>query len=94
MRRRFLYLVAIMGWHSRRVLSWRLSSTMEADFCIEALEEALSRFGRPGILNTDQGSQFTRPRFTEVLLDPGVRISMDAAAGGWTTCSSSASGGR
>ena len=53
MRRGFLYLVAIMDWHSRRVLSWRLSNTMEADFCIEALEEALSRFGRPGIFNTD-----------------------------------------
>jgi putative transposase len=77
MRRCFLYLVAIMDWHSRRVLSWRLSNTMEADFCIEALEEALSRFGRPGIFNTDQGSQFTSPRFTEVLLDAGVRISMD-----------------
>jgi putative transposase len=77
MRRGFLYLVAIMDWHSRRVLSWRLSNTMEADFCIEALEEALSRFGRPGIFNTDQGSQFTSPRFTEVLLGAGVRISMD-----------------
>ncbi|MFG1250191.1 IS3 family transposase [Xanthobacter flavus] len=77
MRRGFLYLVAIMDWHSRRVLSWRLSNTMEADFCIEALEEALSRFGRPGIFNTDQGSQFTSPRFTQVLLDAGVRISMD-----------------
>ena len=53
MRKGFLYLVAIMDWHSRRVLSWRLSNTMEADFCIEALEEALSRFGRPGIFNTD-----------------------------------------
>ncbi|MBP2151652.1 putative transposase [Xanthobacter flavus] len=77
MRRGFLYLVAIMDWHSRRVLSWRLSNTMETDFCIEALEEALSRFGRPGIFNTDQGSQFTSPRFTQVLLDTGVRISMD-----------------
>ena len=77
MRRGFLYLVAIMDWHGRRVLSCRLSNTMEADFCIEALEEALSRFGRPGIFNTDQGSQFTSPRFTQVLLDAGVRISMD-----------------
>lgn len=77
MRRGFLYLVAIMDWHSRRVLSWRLSNTMETDFCIEALEEALSRFGRPGIFNTDQGSQFTSPRFTQVLLDAGVRLSMD-----------------
>lgn len=94
MRRGFLYLVAIMDWHSRRVLSWRLSNTMEADFCIEALREALSRFGRPGIFNTDQGSQFTSPRFTQVLLDAGVRISMRmAAADGWTMCSLSASGG-
>jgi putative transposase len=81
MRHGFLYLVAIMDRHSRRVrpmgLQWRPSNTMEADFCIEALEEALSRFGRPGIFNTDQGSQFTSPRFTQVLLDAGVRISMD-----------------
>lgn len=77
MRRGFLYLVAIMDWNSRRVLSWRLSKTMEADFCIEALEEALSRFGKPGIFNTDHGSQFTSPRFTQVLLDAGVRVSMD-----------------
>ncbi len=77
MRRGFLYLVAIMDWYSRRVLSWRLSNTMATDFCIEALEEALSRFGRPGIFNTDQGSQFTSPRFIKVLLDAGVRISMD-----------------
>ncbi len=81
MRRGFLDLVAIMDWHSRRVLSvgllWRRSNTMEADVCIAALEEALSRFGRPGIFNTDQGSQFTSPRFTRVLLDAGVRISMD-----------------
>lgn len=77
MRRGFLYLVAIMDWYSRRVLSWRLSNTMETDFCIEALEEALSRFGRPAIFNTDQGSQFTSPRFTEVLRDAGVRVSMD-----------------
>jgi putative transposase len=77
MRRGFLYLVAIMDWFSRRVLAWRLSNTMEADFCIEALEEALARFGRPPIFNTDQGSQFTSPRFTEVLTGAGVRISMD-----------------
>ncbi len=77
MRRGFLYLVAIMDWGSRKVLAWRLSNTMEADFCIEALEEALARFGRPEIFNTDQGSQFTSPRFTGVLKDAGVRISMD-----------------
>jgi len=77
MRRGFLYLVAIMDWASRKVLAWRLSNTMEADFCIEALEEALCRFGRPGIFNTDQGSQFTSPRFVERLTEAGVRVSMD-----------------
>jgi len=77
MRRGFLYLVAIMDWATRKVLSWRVSNTMEVEFCIEALEEALQRFGRPDIFNTDQGSQFTSPRFTGVLQDAGVRISMD-----------------
>jgi putative transposase len=77
MRRGFLYLVAIMDWATRKVLSWRVSNTMEVEFCIEALEEALQRFGRPGIFNTDQGSQFTSPRFTGVLQAAGVRISMD-----------------
>ena len=77
MRRGFLYLVAIMYWATRKVLAWRLSNTMAADFCIEALEDALARFGVPEIFNTDQGSQFTSPRFTDVLKDAGVRISMD-----------------
>jgi len=77
MRRGFLYLVAIMDWATRKVLAWRLSNTMEADFCIEALEEALARFGAPEIFNTDQGSQFTSPRFTDVLKNAGVRVSMD-----------------
>jgi putative transposase len=77
MRRGFLYLVAIMDWASRRVLAWRLSNTMEADFCIEALEEAMARHGRPEIFNTDQGSQFTTPRFTDVLIEAGVKVSMD-----------------
>ena len=77
MRRGFLYLVAVMDWATRRVLSWRLSNTMDVDFCIAALEEALARFGPPEIFNSDQGSQFTSPRFTEVLTDAGVRISMD-----------------
>ena len=77
MRKGFLYLVAVMDWATRKVLSWRLSNTMEADFCIEALQEALARFGRPETFNTDQGSQFTSPRFTQVLKDAGVRISMD-----------------
>jgi putative transposase len=77
MRRGFLYLVAVMDWSTRKVLSWRVSNTMDVEFCIEALEEALGRFGRPEIFNTDQGSQFTSPRFTGVLQDVGVRISMD-----------------
>lgn len=77
MARGFCYLVAIMDWASRRVLSWRLSNTLDASFCIEALEEALARFGAPDIFNTDQGSQFTSEGFTGVLLSHGVRISMD-----------------
>jgi putative transposase len=78
MRRGFLYLVAIMDWATRKVLSWRLSNTMAADFCIEALEEALNRFGKPEIFSTDQGSQCTSPRFTGVLTDAKVQISMDS----------------
>jgi putative transposase len=77
MGRGFLYLVAIMDWASRAVLSWRLSNTMDSSFCVEALEEALARFGMPEIFNTDQGSQFTSAAFTDVLLRAGVRISMD-----------------
>ena len=77
MRRGFLYLVAVMDWLTRKVLSWRVSNTMDVEFCIEALEEALARFGRPDIFNSDQGSQFTSPRFTGVLRAAGVRISMD-----------------
>jgi putative transposase len=77
MRRGFLYLVAVMDWATRRVLSWRLSNTMDVDFCIVALQEALARFGRPEIFNSDQGSQFTSPQFTEVLIGAEVRISMD-----------------
>ena len=75
--RGFLYLVAIMDWASRAVLSWRLSNTMDALFCVEALQEALARFGKPDIFNTDQGSQFTSGAFTGVLIAAGVRISMD-----------------
>jgi len=82
MRRGFLYLVAIMDWHSRKVLSWRLSNTMHADFCVEALEDAIVRHGRPEIFNTDQGSQFTGVAFTDVLKDSGIRISMDGR-GNW-----------
>jgi len=73
----FLYLVAVMDWYSRKVLAWRLSNTMHADFCIDALEDALARFGRPDYFNTDQGSQFTATAFTGVLEAAGVRISMD-----------------
>jgi putative transposase len=75
--RGFAYLVAIMDWHSRRVLSWRLSNTLDASFCVEALQEALSRFGCPEIFNSDQGSQFTAKDFTDVLLAADVKISMD-----------------
>jgi putative transposase len=73
----FMYLVAIMDWHSRKVLSWRLSNTMTVDFCIAALEEALALYGTPEIFNTDQGSQFTAHPFVKVLLDAGVQVSMD-----------------
>ena len=77
MRRGFLYLVAIMDWHSRRVLSWRLSNTMDVTFCMEALEEALARNGKPTIFNTDQGSQFTSLPFTHMLTAADIQISMD-----------------
>lgn len=73
----FVYLVAIMDWYSRRVLSWRISTTMESDFCIAALREAFDRFGQPDIFNTDQGSQFTSDAFTGELLGRGVKVSMD-----------------
>ena len=77
MRRGFLYLVAIVDWWSRKVLAWRLSNTMDVDFCVEALEAALARHGKPEIFNTDQGSQFTSLAFTGVLKEAGVVISMD-----------------
>lgn len=77
MQQGFMYLVAVMDWHSRKVLSWRLSNTMDAAFCVEALQEALGRYGRPEIFNTDQGCQFTSREFTSVLALAGVRISMD-----------------
>ena len=77
MRQGFLYLVAIMDWWSRKVLSWRLSNTLEPEFCVDTLEEALARYGRPEIFNTDQGSQFTSLAFTQTLKDAGVKISMD-----------------
>ena len=77
MAKGFCYLAAIMDWASRRVLAWRLSNTLHTSFCLEALEEALQRFGTPEIFNTDQGSQFTSDEFTGVLLSHDVRISMD-----------------
>lgn len=77
MRRGFLYLVAIMDWASRKVLSWRLSSTLDADFCVAALEDALAHYGKPNIFNTDQGCQFTSYSWTSALKEAGIRISMD-----------------
>jgi putative transposase len=78
----FVYLSAVVDWFSRRVLSWRLSITMETEFCTEALEEALARNGKPKIFNTDQGSQFTSAAFTGVLLNADIAISMDGK-GSW-----------
>lgn len=77
MRKGFLYLIAIMDWYSRKVLSWRLSNTIDKGFCIEALEEALQEYGPPEIFNTDQGSQFTAVDFTKVLILNNIKISMD-----------------
>jgi len=77
MAKGFLYLVAIMDWYSRKVLSWRLSNSMDTSFCIDALEEALELYGKPDIFNTDQGSQFTSEAFTDVLRDADITISMD-----------------
>jgi putative transposase len=82
MARGFVYLAAVMDWASRKVLAWRVSITMQADFCVEALEEAISRYGAPGIMNTDQGSQFTGHEFTKVLQDNSIEISMDGK-GAW-----------
>jgi putative transposase len=78
----FVYLAVVLDWFSRRVLAWRLSITMDAAFCIEALQEALARHGKPEIVNTDQGSQFTGAAFTGVLAAKGIRISMDGK-GAW-----------
>jgi putative transposase len=82
MARGFVYLAAVVDWFSRRVLAWRLSITQEAAFCVEALEDALARHGRPEVFNTDQGSQFTSHAFTGVLLKAGIAISMDGK-GSW-----------
>jgi putative transposase len=77
MDRGYMYLVVVMDWYSRKILSWRISNTMNADFCVDALQEALSRYGRPEIFNTDQGSQFTSKDFTGKLKQYDVKISMD-----------------
>ena len=82
MARGFVYLCAVMDWFSRRILSWRLSNTMEAEFCVETLEEALARHAKPGIFNTDQGSQFSGTAFTGVLIRNDISISMDGK-GAW-----------
>ena len=82
MARGFVYLAAVMDWFSRWVLSWRVSITMEVDFCLDAVDEALIRHGRPEIFNTDQGSQFTSTTFTGLLSDHAIRISMDGR-GSW-----------
>jgi len=77
MRKGFLYLMAVMDWCSRKILSWRLSNSLDTEFCIAALQEALAKYGRPAIFNTDQGSQFTSLEFTQILKDADVKISMD-----------------
>ena len=77
MEKGFMYLVAIMDWYSRKVLSWRISNTMDSDFCVSALKEAIDKYGCPEIFNTDQGSQFTSEAFTQVLKDNDIKISMD-----------------
>ena len=82
MARGFVYLCAVMDWYARRVLAWRLSITMEADFCVEALQDAIAHFGRPKIFNTDQGSQFSGAAFTGVLARNEILISMDGK-GAW-----------
>jgi putative transposase len=82
MARGFVYLAAVVDWFSRRVLAWRVSITLEVEFCLEAVEEALARYGKPAIFNTDQGSQFTSIDFTGLLLDNTIAISMDGR-GAW-----------
>lgn len=77
MRRGFVYLVAVVDWFSRKVLSWRVSNTLTTDFCLDAVNEAINRYGTPEIFNTDQGSQFTSTDFVALLKDHGIRISMD-----------------
>jgi putative transposase len=82
MARGFVYLAVVLDWFSRRVLAWRVSITMEAAFCVETLEEAMVKHGKPKIFNTDQGSQFTGAAFTGLLIKNGIAISMDGK-GAW-----------
>ena len=82
MARGFVYLVAVVDWYGRKVLSWRVSITTDLHFCLEALQEAIAIYESPKIMNTDQGSQFTLQRFTGMLKDHGIRISMDGK-GAW-----------
>ena len=82
MARGFVYLAAVLDWFTRRVLAWRVSITLEADFCVEAVEEALAKHGKPEIFNTDQGSQFTTTDFIKVLAAREIKISMDGK-GAW-----------
>ena len=77
MKRGFLYLAAVIDWHSRKILSFKLSNTMHTDFCIEVVQEAIKKYGSPEIMNTDQASQFTSLEFTEMLKSHGIQISMD-----------------
>jgi putative transposase len=94
MKRGFVYLFAVMDWASRQVLAWRVSNTLTTDFCIEAVQEAIARYGVPEIFNTDQGSQFTSMEFTQLPKDHGIGISMDGRVAGATTCSSNGCGNR
>ena len=82
MARGFVYLAAVLDWYSRRVLSWKLSTTMDMHFCLDAVEEAIANHGKPEIMNTDQGSQFTSQPFTDLLKENDIRISMDGK-GAW-----------
>ena len=82
MARGFVYLAAVVDWYSRRVLSWKVSTTMDVYFCLEAVEEAMEHHGKPEIINTDQGSQFTSQAFTGLLKENGIQISMDGK-GAW-----------
>ena len=86
MARGFVYMAAAVDWYSRRVLAWKLSTTMDVHLCLEAVEEAMANYDTPEIMNTDQGSQFTSQAFTGLLKDNGIRISMDGKGPGGTMC--------